>query len=474
MANTPLEIEWHRPKPRRKKHAMRVIDKALESTEIMSNNLDLIMELGIPVPKDVKNAKELALQLLKLASEVEHALMVQYLYAANSIPRVTAGTDVDYFEKIMDVAVQEMGHLASVQNLLLLIGGPEAFYLQRDILRTGNKLNPLPFVLEPLNEESLAKYVVAEMPVNFLSEHEALMKDILKITQETGTDRIRRVGVIYEFLLWVFTPEEQAVNTIDYSQLVTLPKKPHLSDSDIFNVGIIQKFEAHREEWGAIEDDFKLQPIHSLEEARDLIRSIAEQGEGLENNKAHSHFNEFLEMFIALRTGVIKPIEIATAPTTGTHGSQQGNKIEHPYTLLWGQAFSLQYTLVILSIYHSMSSPRGAEDEVTLRSELARIALGGMRKIIMFVSQLMISLPMNSMDASNAGPPFDLDPAIFATGTTNIPADHLRLLDQLETNYQQIENSPFLNTHPDRQKHVNMLKDLRNFDKRRRNLFTPA
>lgn len=471
MANPPIEIEWHKPNPRQKRHARRSIDKTLESAEAISSNLDLIMELGIPVPKGVKNAKELALQLLKLASEVEHALMVQYLYAANSVPSDETENGIDYFEKIIDVAVQEMGHLATVQNLILLIGGPEEFYLQRDIIRTGNKLNPLPFVLEPVDEKSLAKYVVAEMPENIPPAHTAIMNEIFMITGKTGTHQIRRVGIIYKFLLWVFTPKEQVVNAIDYSELAPLPQNPHLSEKDIFDMASIELHEAQRKEWGAVEKSFILEPIHSLEEARKLIQSIAEQGEGLENNKVHSHYNEFLEMFIALRDKKIIPVEIATAPTISTHGSQEGNKIEHPYTFLWGQVFSLQYTLVILSIYHSLSSPRGVDGEDTLRLNLSSIALKGMRSIIMSLSGFIISLPMNMTDTSKAGPPFDLDPAFF-TGTTNIPADHIRLLDQLESLYQQIGSSLFLVNNPDRQDHLNMLNDLKAFDKSRRKIFS--
>ena len=67
-----------------------------------------------------------AVFLLTAAAEVEHALMVQYLYAAYSV-RVR-GPNAAELQKVQDLLLQiareEMGHLITVQNLLHLVGGP--------------------------------------------------------------------------------------------------------------------------------------------------------------------------------------------------------------------------------------------------------------------------------------------------------------------------------------------------------------
>jgi Ferritin-like len=74
-----------------------------------------------------------AVFLLHTAAEIEHALMVQYLYAAFSLgeppfqgPNVpsTAQTLVNRWRgTILGIAKEEMGHLITVQNLLRFIGG---------------------------------------------------------------------------------------------------------------------------------------------------------------------------------------------------------------------------------------------------------------------------------------------------------------------------------------------------------------
>jgi hypothetical protein len=105
--------------------------------------------------------------MLTSGAEIEHALMVQYLYAAYSI-------DGDHGSKerrallegwrasILSVAREEMGHLLTVQNVLVLLGAP--INLGREMMPWDHEFYPFPFSLEPLSEESLHCYIYAEMP----------------------------------------------------------------------------------------------------------------------------------------------------------------------------------------------------------------------------------------------------------------------------------------------------------------------
>src|SRR6266403_514296 len=73
--------------------------------------------------------------LLHTAAEIEHALLVQYLYAAFSFrdpdaQEVPPDRKLDLRrcrQEFMEIAEQEMGHLATIQNLLRAIGGPVNF-----------------------------------------------------------------------------------------------------------------------------------------------------------------------------------------------------------------------------------------------------------------------------------------------------------------------------------------------------------
>lgn len=50
----------------------------------------MLSRTGVPSVAGAQTGKEMAIGLLKLAAEIEHALMVQYLFAATSLQAPTA------------------------------------------------------------------------------------------------------------------------------------------------------------------------------------------------------------------------------------------------------------------------------------------------------------------------------------------------------------------------------------------------
>jgi Ferritin-like len=105
--------------------------------------------------------------MLTSGAEVEHALMVQYLYAAYSIngdqkSKKHRAMVEGWRASILSVAREEMGHLLTVQNALVLLGAP--LNLGREMMPWDHQFYPFPFSLEPLSEESLQCFIYAEMP----------------------------------------------------------------------------------------------------------------------------------------------------------------------------------------------------------------------------------------------------------------------------------------------------------------------
>src|SRR6266487_3152506 len=79
------------------------------------------------VPPEL-SARDYILLLLHVGAEIEHSLMVQYLYSAYSLggPQVPAAEREKvrgWQEAILGIAKEEMGHLLTVQNVLRLLGG---------------------------------------------------------------------------------------------------------------------------------------------------------------------------------------------------------------------------------------------------------------------------------------------------------------------------------------------------------------
>ena len=157
--------------------------------------------------------------LLHTAAEIEHALMVQYLYAAYSLRDVNfqgpnVPTDAPNLAKrwrrmIAGIAREEMGHLITVQNLLRFIGGTLNFEREDFPFRT---LYPFRFQLEPLTRSSLAKYVAAEMPEKPDQPAELMREIVQRATGSAGGSTVNQVGPMYAELVTIFEDSTKLSN----------------------------------------------------------------------------------------------------------------------------------------------------------------------------------------------------------------------------------------------------------------------
>jgi hypothetical protein len=121
-------------------------------------------------------------RLLREATEIEHALLVQYLYAAFSVKphyqRVVGTGFPPSARNLLGVAVQEMQHLDEVNQLLVAVGA--APNLIRQDFPYEPAIYPFAFNLEPMSRTSLAKYVWTEAPANdpFLDQLEPVLGEL--------------------------------------------------------------------------------------------------------------------------------------------------------------------------------------------------------------------------------------------------------------------------------------------------------
>lgn len=118
------------------------------------------------VVRDFKDPYLELLRLLHVAAEIEHALMIQYLYAAFSVKptyQAIAGLGSPNSNDLLGVAIQEMQHLGKVNQLLVALGAAPT--LIREDFPYEPDIYPFPFHLEPLSRASLAKYVWTEAPI---------------------------------------------------------------------------------------------------------------------------------------------------------------------------------------------------------------------------------------------------------------------------------------------------------------------
>ncbi len=114
----------------------------------------------VPVLPPEFSCLDYTTMLLHVASEIEHSLMVQYLFAAYSmggpqVPEALRGKVREWQETILGIAKEEMGHLVTVQNLLKVLGAP--LNLDREDYPWGTDFYPFDFNLQHLTISALAK-----------------------------------------------------------------------------------------------------------------------------------------------------------------------------------------------------------------------------------------------------------------------------------------------------------------------------
>ena len=116
--------------------------------------------------------REHLLGLLAEASEIEHNLMCCYLYAVFSLKQGTdEGLSADelaavqrWRRVILDVAIEEMGHLTMVSNIMVALGGSPHFGRQNFPIAAGYHPSGIVVKLAPFNAATLDHFIYLERP----------------------------------------------------------------------------------------------------------------------------------------------------------------------------------------------------------------------------------------------------------------------------------------------------------------------
>ena len=402
--------------------------------ELAANDLIKLLEPDLGPRRDPRDEAAL---LLAVAAEIEHALMVQYLYAAYSVrtnqrDHTEQGRARGVAERLIQIAREEMGHLMTVQNLLHLIGAP--LHFEREHSPFESQLYPFRFKLEPLSSGSLAKYVTAERPLKRPNGMEIDdWQRAVRIAQDAKSandgEPVRHVGVIYERLIELFSDEVDGLQDRDFTT----------GNGD---------FQAQDEDWGY---DLGLTPdesrrVHvdafpstiphkSRAAAVEALNEIAEQGEGY-GEHIDSHFERFYELykdFCELEQDGVQFIwPVATNPrvlTSGGRSEASGDagqtampdacdlecSIEADRSRNWAHLFNLRYRLLIGFLTHFLRItgrryvPEGpGKGDRTPRGFLLLWAFDEMRHLKKLAAKL-VRLPLRDpYDGVNAGPPFQM------------------------------------------------------------------
>jgi hypothetical protein len=230
------------------------------------------------------DTREELINALYEAAEIEHGLMLQYLFAAFSCKRrVDEGITplqqslIAEFEGVLlKVAHEEMYHLANVCNLLSAIGSSPNFG-RPNFPQPMKAYYPFDFQLEKLNDDSMYRFIVFELPEG-----------------EPPPPSPGRLGSMLAGATPV-APLAAAPDPITYNHVGELYSKiqqgfRNIPESELF-IGPRQNRDY--EDWGL---RLKLHLVSDLETALNAIKVIVEEGEGTTGNRENSHYKRFIDL----------------------------------------------------------------------------------------------------------------------------------------------------------------------------------
>lgn len=392
--------------------------------------------------------RDYLIMLLHIASEVEHALMVQYLFAAYSmggkdVTPQTAPKVAKWQKSILNVAREEMGHLLTVQNILALLGAPPNF--NRGETPFEAAMSHVPFVLDPLTKQIAASFTYAEM------SHEAHLEETDPVAKAIAEDTLKLARSLGEKEI---TPHPVAKL---YEEIVRVIKDEALiPDSDLDELSY--EFQASWDDWGrGYAPDPKLltptgdviqgQHLHhrasvivmraaTRTDALDALHAISSQGEavhlkhphdlileaeqelakagdededeGVHDHEEPSHFERFFAIWKDYPDW--KPyIDVVRNPATRPSTAKDHFLLPDGGARQWGLLFNIRYRMLLTFLSHSYRLSRTVRAGApNLRGMVMHRAFGEMYNI-KSIAGLMVQMKVGEKGGADlyAGPPFE-------------------------------------------------------------------
>lgn len=389
--------------------------------------------LGVPTIPGATPLEE-ARFLLYAAGEVEHALLVEYLYAAWSLGSDSNATIV------LNIAIQEMCHFITVQNLLLFVGSNPS--MQRQDQDPSPTLDPFPLTLRPFSRAVLEDFLLTEMPPldNMTPAQKAVMQPIVNAHASPGTT-VNPVGVIYGALYWLF--QENDLPTPPWNDVASAGFGPGRHIASFPGTGTAATFQADpfaEPYWlgdsgghGGV-----FEKIGSREEALQALFDVASQGEGLVASTAQqSHFSQFLTVYQNTDFNHLPASNWPTDPFVADQPvpdpTREANRITNPVSVSLSQIVDLRYKIALTSIRAALARDRTNAVDATFRAKYVGWLFNEMKGSVKRVSGALARLPLKTagqIDQTVAAPTFDL-------GDFTLPDDQAGLETVMLSLHQQ-------------------------------------
>ncbi|MGH2377850.1 MAG: ferritin-like domain-containing protein [Candidatus Limnocylindria bacterium] len=357
-------------------------------------------------PPIVVEHRDALIYLLREAAELEHGIMCQYLYAAFTLKESTdEGLTVEQLEAvgrwrttILEVARQEMLHLALVQNLLTSVGAAPHFGRPNLPAPAHRFPGGVQLALIPFGERALRHFLFLERPEGMaLEDAEGFGAAVARARPLMGDDDIvpryqeySTVGHLYraidigfawltsklgEGLLFIGPPDAQATpESFRWPELIA---------------------------------------VRDLDSVHRAVDTIVEQGEGAKaDDWREAHFGRFLgvlDEYLALRQRDpgFDPVRPVLPGTMRPHAASDTLPlIGDTATAQVADLFNVTYQITLLALARYFAH---TDESPAQLNALADVSVGLMFVAIKPLGQLLTRLPFGPEHAGRtAGPTFEL------------------------------------------------------------------
>ena len=384
--------------------------------------------------------------LLHIGAEIEHSLMVQYLYAAYSlggeqVPPQHRAMVARWQASILAVAKEEMGHFLTVQNILTFIGAP--INLERQELPWDAPFYPFPFRLERLTLDSLAHYVYAEMPVprqgSGPGKHprKAALGRAIKRAMRGAKVPPHRVGELYDELIALIADNDRIPDSVFQENTYTWQAssddwgrgyQPNPKRLDAAGTVIEPKAKRGKP---SDEAHVMIDRVATRDQALEALKRLSQQGEAPVfidgQSDEPSHFDRFLAIYEDLEKvrGWEPSIPVASNPTVAIDPNNRRHRgyisAKHPRE--WASLFNLRYRMLLKFLAHTFRLARVERvDTPNLRAMVMHRVFGEMYNL-KTIAGILVRLPQRAgggrAQANRAGPPFEI-PYTLHLGTSEL------------------------------------------------------
>jgi Ferritin-like len=379
----------------------------------------------------VVEGREELLYLLGEAAEVEHSVCCTYLYAAftlraepgEGLTAAQVPTVAGWKRAINEIALQEMSHLALVNNLLAALGG--APRLGRHNLPQRSPYAPeIQLTLAPFSEQTLQRFLHIERPEGM---------DISTMAgrlEETLPPPAALTGPVVLPAPQAFSSIGQLYHGIERGLRGLVNR---YGEAQVF-VGS-PNAQASRRCFRVPERMPELVPVTGLASAAQAIETIVLEGEGCRGSWQGAHFGRFLTMledyralaaadasFAPSRPAVANPyvrvprdlLGVAAASGPAAPDDPFGvHLIQDRYTAAVSDLFNACYAAMLQLLYRFFQHTEETDAELSM---LGETAVGMMRQVIRPLGELLTRLPVGpDTPGMTAGPSFMLTSATPVT-----------------------------------------------------------